>query len=64
MLKAQFRGVNMAVINILKDGTIVKDLSTVTVPDEIMRNVYKIYTNRDKNNPSAKKKEMVVSKKL
>lgn len=52
----------MAVKNILKNGTIVKDMSTVTVPNEIMKNVYSIYMNRDKNKPVSKKKEMMVSK--
>ena len=52
----------MATINILKDGTIVEDMSTVTVPDKIMRNILAIYQNREKNNPADKKKGVMVSK--
>lgn len=52
----------MATINILKDGTIVEDMSTVTVPDNIMRNILAIYQNRGNNNPAQKKKEVMVSK--
>ena len=51
----------MATINILKDGTIVEDMSTVTVPDKIMRNILAIYQNRGKNNPAAKKKYVMKS---
>lgn len=32
----------MTVINILKDGTIVDDISTVTVPQEIVERIYRI----------------------
>lgn len=32
----------MTVINILKDGTIVDDMSTVTVPKEIVEKIYNI----------------------
>lgn len=32
----------MTVINILKDGTVVDDMSTVTVPEEIVEKIYNI----------------------
>lgn len=32
----------MTVINILKDGTVVDDMSTVTVPKEIVEKIYNI----------------------
>lgn len=38
----------MTVINILKDGTIVDDMSTVTVPQEIVKRIYNIVKG-DKN---------------
>lgn len=38
----------MTVINILKDGTIVDDMSTVTVPKEIVERIYNIVKG-DKN---------------
>lgn len=41
----------MAVKNILKDGTVVEDMSKVNVPKEIVLNVYKISQMK-----SAKKK--------
>lgn len=39
----------MATINILKDGTVVKDMSTVTVPKEIMINIYNIFHSEAEN---------------
>lgn len=32
----------MTVINILKDGTVVDDMSTVTVPKEVVEKIYNI----------------------
>lgn len=32
----------MTIINILKDGTVVDDMSTVTVPKEIVEKIYNI----------------------
>lgn len=52
----------MTVVNILKDGTVVKDLSTITVPKEIVENVMNIAKrktikensqNGNKNTPRA-----------
>lgn len=40
----------MAVINILKDGTIVDDMSKVTVPKEICEQIYKISARKEVNN--------------
>lgn len=44
----------MAVINILKDGTVVDDLSKVTVPKEIVENLIKIIKSKEKNNEYGK----------
>lgn len=38
----------MTIINILKDGTVVDDMSQVTVPKEIIKNVYGIYNRSQK----------------
>lgn len=38
----------MTVINILKDGTIVDDMSKVTVPKEIVENMIRIMMNNKK----------------
>lgn len=37
----------MAIINILKDGTIVDDMSTVTVPKKIMESIVAITERED-----------------
>lgn len=37
----------MAIINILKDGTIVDDMSTVTVPKNIMESIVAITERED-----------------
>jgi hypothetical protein len=37
----------MAVINILKDGTIVDDMSKITVPKEIVENVARVIERRE-----------------
>lgn len=51
----------MAIINILKDGTIVDDMSTVTVPKNIMESIVAIteredvdYVGRNTHSKSAK----------
>lgn len=36
----------MAVINIRKDGTVIEDMSKVTVPEEIVKNIAKICEGR------------------
>ncbi len=38
----------MAVINILKDGTIVDDMSKVTVPKEVIENIVKIIEQKER----------------
>lgn len=53
----------MAVVNILKDGTVVEDMSKVTVPNEIMRNIHTIYQNRGKHGSNAKKERIISEKK-
>lgn len=40
----------MAVINIRKDGTIVKDMSNVTVPKEIMESIAAIAAQKGEKN--------------
>lgn len=46
----------MAVINILKDGTVVDDMSKITIPDEIMKNIISVYKNRGNRNICIPKK--------
>lgn len=38
----------MAVINILKDGTIVDDMSKITVPKEVIENIVKIIEQKER----------------
>lgn len=38
------------VINILKDGTVVEDMSKVTVPEELLKEIISIYERREKEN--------------
>lgn len=45
----------MAVINILKDGTVVDDMSKVTVPDEIMKHIAAIVERRNDEKRNEKK---------
>lgn len=33
------KGATVVIINILKDGTVVEDLSKVEIPDEILKNI-------------------------
>ena len=44
----QERAVLMAVINILKDGTVVDDMSKVTVPKETMKKLAEIAREQKK----------------
>ena len=37
----------MAVVNILKNGTVVEDMSTVTVPREVVQNILKICQSKE-----------------
>lgn len=38
------------VINILKDGTVVEDMSTVTVPEALAKEVINIFNRKEKEN--------------
>lgn len=40
----------MAVINILKNGTVVEDMSTVTVPEEVVKNIIEVLEQKEKAN--------------
>lgn len=40
----------MAIINTLKDGTVVEDMSTVTVPEEVVKNIIEILERKEKTN--------------
>lgn len=39
----------MAVINIMKDGTVCDDMSNVTVPQDMMERIYAIYERSRQN---------------
>lgn len=39
----------MAIRNILKDGTVIEDMSKVTVPEEVVKNIIKICEGRKQN---------------
>ena len=45
------------VVNILKDGTIVEDMSTVTVPREIVKRVAEIHLAYERMDRRAKDEE-------
>lgn len=40
----------MAVVNILKNGTVVEDMSTVTVPEEVVKNIIEVLERKEKAN--------------
>lgn len=42
----------MAIINILKDGTVVDDMSKVTVPKEMIEKIVKIVEGKERRNDS------------
>ena len=44
----------MAVINIRKDGTVIEDMSKVTVPEEIVKNIVKICEGRKQDGKQRK----------
>lgn len=40
----------MAVINILKNGTVVEDMSKVTVPETLVKEVNNVFERKEKEN--------------
>lgn len=48
--QVELKGVKMAVIHIRKDGTVVDDISKVTVPKEIVEAVAAIASRERRNN--------------
>lgn len=45
----------MKVVNILKDGSVVEDMSTITIPEEIKKAIKEL---KEKNNEKKEKKQI------
>lgn len=46
----------MKVVNILKDGTVIEDMSKVTVPEDTVKRVYAILNREGSKNEKKSKK--------